>query len=172
MRWRRRGAQVGRAPVGRAPVGRAAVGCAAVGRAAVLGLVLLAGCGRGGPPAVSSPAPPVVVPGSPGAFTEVELEAGTRQVSLSSAEVRTIAPLLAAKGFRPVEALPEYGLDPARARLVYRRRRGSATVLLLGGTTFDDHFVYVMKPSGSSIYTVAADQLRPLLALVGVAVPS
>ncbi|HVA43436.1 MAG TPA: hypothetical protein VNF50_08140 [Acidimicrobiales bacterium] len=139
-----------------------------VGLMAVVALVA-ASCGSAPGPA-SSP-PPVVVPGRASDFSTVYVEAGNRQARLSAAQTAGMVPLLAAKEFRPPEPLADYGLAPARARLVYQARGAGATVLLVGGPTFDYHFIYVMRPGGRSLYTVATGQLAPVLALVGVVAP-
>jgi len=129
-----------------------------------------ASCGSGSAPALSPP--PVLVAGRPGQFGSVTVSAGARQARLSPALVAGVVPLVAAKEFRPPEPLADYGLAPARARLTYRRAAGAPIVLLVGGPTFDDHFIYVMPPGGRLLYTVAAAQLDPVLALVGVMVPA
>lgn len=135
------------------------------------GLAALASsCGSGSTPAL--PPPPVLVAGRPAQFDAVYVSAGDRQARLSPALVNGVAPLVAAKEFRPPEPLAEYGLAPARARLTYRPAGGAPTSLLVGGPTFDDHFIYVMYPGGQALYTVAAGQLDPVLALVGVVVPA
>ena len=131
----------------------------------------LAACG-GGPGAgtANPPPPPVLVKGGAASYTSVVVSAGTRAVALDRGQWSAITPLLAAKSFRPDEPLSSYGLAPPVGRLVLRTRAGATTTLVVGGPTFDNHFVYVSRPGRRLVYTVPADQVRSLLALVGVVV--
>jgi len=138
---------------------------------ALMAVVALLAASCGSTPGPASSPPPVVVPGRAAGFSAVYVEAGNRQTRLSAVQVAGMVPLLAAKEFRPSEPLADYGLAPARARLVYQARGAGASVLLVGGPTFDYHFIYLMRPGGQSLYTVATGQLAPILALVGVVAP-
>ena len=129
-----------------------------------------AGCGSSAK-STSAPAPPVVVPGPAGAYRDINVSAGRREVTLIGAQIGPLVPLVAARSFVPTEPLASYGLDPPAARLTYDRSSGAPLTLLVGSAGFDAHFVYVMDPVGRLVYTVASDQLRAVLAQVGVTVP-
>ena len=131
----------------------------------------LTACGGGHGAAVANPPPPpALVTGGPGSYISVGVSAGSRTVALNRGQWSAITPLLAAKSFRPDEPLSSYGLAPPVARLVLRSRAGTTITLVVGSPTFDNHFIYLARPGGTLVYTVAADQLRSLLALVGVVV--
>lgn len=144
-----------------------------VTRAALVGVLGLAGaaCASSGPSAGSVPVPPLVVPGPASAYASVQISAGVRSVALNQSGWAGIAPLVAARSFSPTEALASYGLAPPAATIEYHRSAGADLTLFVGSAGFDAHFVYVMLPGKSTIYTVAADRLRSLLAEVGVVVP-
>jgi len=130
----------------------------------------LCACGASGPGPPATSAPPVAVPGPASAYTSVALTAGGHEADLDQSRWSAIAPLLAARSFRPPEPLSAYGLDPPVARIVYRRPAGSELTLDIGSADFDAHFVYVKVEGSESVFSVASAQLRPLLAVVGVSI--
>jgi hypothetical protein len=82
-----------------------------------------------------------------------------------------VAPLIAARRLARPEAPASYGLDHPQARLVYRRRAGGELAVEVGAGSFDGHLVYARRTGAVTVYLLAADTLRPYLALVGVALP-
>lgn len=140
-------------------------------RAAATVLVLViagVGCGGGnGRSAGTSTPPPRVVASPASAFASIAVESGGRRVTVPAAARKSLAPLLAARAFPPKEALAEYGLEQPVATLVYRTQGGDVIQVAIGGLTVDGHFRYVRRMGQSTIATVPASTLAPVLALVG-----
>jgi hypothetical protein len=111
----------------------------------------------------------VVVRGSQGAVAALVVEAGGREAVAGASEIARLTPLRAAEGFRPTEPLADYGLAQPLAELTYRFRDGRRARLFVGGLSYDGHFVYVERAGGRRVFTIPTGELRPLLALVGVA---
>jgi hypothetical protein len=66
-------------------------------------------------------------------------------------------------------SLVEYGLDRPQADLTYRPVNGAGPVTVdVGSANFDRHFVYLQRRGRATVYLVAADSLRPALAVVGI----
>lgn len=164
------------------------LGVASFLRAALVlaGALVVTACGTSaasapGAGSGSSGTPAVVVPAAAHGYASVVISAGPRRATLSPGQVSDVVPLRAAKAFIPPEPLSSYGLVPPAARIVFTGSDGAITVIV-GAPTFDSHFVYVMRSGGGSgsvaggaantVYTVPADQLRAVLALVGVNVPA
>jgi len=83
-----------------------------------------------------------------------------------------VAPLLAARTFTAPEPLPDYGLDKPVATVAYVRGGQAVTTLLVGSPDFDAAGFYVREPGGPDVYLVLSDNLRPVLALVGINEPA
>src|SRR5207302_1867737 len=81
---------------------------------------------------------------------------------------KTIEPLLASRAFTRPAPLREYGLDHPQATLTYTNGAGTAADVDIGQPNFDRHFVYAQRRGRPAVYLLAADTLRPVLALVGV----
>jgi len=108
----------------------------------------------------------------PSALTGISVVAATgREAAVPAGEWARVAPLVAARRLSRPEAPAAYGLDHPRARLVYRRRAGGELDVEVGADSFDGHLVYARRATEATVYLLAADTLRPYLALVGVALP-
>ena len=114
-----------------------------------------------------------VVAEGPGAFSRISVVASTgTQAEVPPGQWGALAPLLAARRLAHPEPLASYGLDRPRARLVYRRRAGGELDVELGGPSFDARLVYARRAGDVGVYLLAADSLRTLLSLAGVALPA
>ena len=134
----------------------------------VLGLVLVLGaCGGGSSSSKSATRVPEVVPGSnwPG----ITVTTANQSVEVPVDARQNLTPLLATRLFDRPAPLPEYGLDHPQAALTYRGPAGQALDVEVGQLNFDRHFLYVQRRGESGVYLVPADTLRPVLALVGIA---
>lgn len=117
------------------------------------------------------PAVPVVVAGSASAWPVVTI--GTPSgapVEVPSELRRQLTPLLATRALERPLALADYGLDHPQAQLVYKSPSGATAAVELGQANFDRHFVYAQRQGRPTVYLIAADTLRPVLALVGIEV--
>jgi hypothetical protein len=107
------------------------------------------------------------------ALTGISVVAATgREAAVPAGEWGRVAPLIAARRLARPEAPASYGLEHPQARLVYRRRVGGELDVEVGAGSFDGHLVYARRAGEATVYLLAADTLRPYLALVGVALPS
>jgi hypothetical protein len=136
----------------------------ATATAAVAGLVLV-GCAGS---SAKDPGVPVVVSGSASTWTAVTVSAEGRSVDVSPEARSNLTPLLATRALGRPAALSEYGLDRPQAELTYRGRSGGSAVVQIGNVNFDRHFFYAQRRGRATVYLVAADTLRPALALVGI----
>jgi len=135
-----------------------------VAAAAIL-LLLLAACG-GSSGSGSADKVPEVVSGS--AWTGVTVTNGTRSADVPADARRNLIPLLATRLLDRPAPLSEYGLDHPQAALVYKASSGATVDVDLGQPNFDRHFLYAQRRGRPGVYLVAADTLRPVLALVGI----
>ena len=133
--------------------------------AAALAGLLFAGCG--GSSGSRSPVP-VVVSGQASTWTAVTISAEGHTVDVPSDARGDLTPLLATRALGRPAPLSEYGLDHPQATLSYRSRAGTTTDVDIGQPNFDRHFLYVQRRGQPGVYLVAADALRPVLALVGI----
>lgn len=137
----------------------------------VVALVLalaLGACGSGGGTTTATTLPPNVVPEQASAWTTITVRA-----TASGREARApddlkprVAPLLTGRLLRTVEALSSYGLDSPQATVTYAGR-DTTRVVHVGKATFDGHGYYVQREGDRRVFLVPADQIQPLLALVG-----
>ena len=93
--------------------------------------------------------------------------------SAASADVpvsarKDLTPLLATRVFDHPAPLSEYGLDHPQATLTYKNPAGATVLVDIGQPNFDRHFLYMQRRGDPAVYLVAADSLRPLLAMVGI----
>jgi len=132
-------------------------------------VAVLVACGHTpGPPRVDR-----LVAEGPGAFAAISVVASTgREAAVPRGDWGTVAPLLAARRLTRPEPASSYGLDHPRARLVYRKVAGSEVDVDVGAPSFDGHLVYARLPGRAAVYLLAADALRPLLAMAGVGLPA
>jgi len=130
--------------------------------------LLLVACGHSpGRPAVDR-----LVADGPAGFVGISVVAsGGREAALPRDEWARVAPLLAARRLDHPEPLSSYGLDQPQARLVYRPRAGGRLDVDLGAPSFDGRLLYARPARAAHVYLLAADSLRPLLALAGVVLP-
>lgn len=130
-------------------------------------LVLLAACG-GSSGSGSADKVPEVVSGS--AWTGVTVSNGTTSADVPADARRNLVPLLATRLLDRPATLSEYGLDHPQAALNYKDRSGATADVDIGQPNFDRHFVYAQRRGRPGVYLVPADTLRPVLALVGIAI--
>jgi hypothetical protein len=123
------------------------------------------------PAATTAPVPENVVPEDAADIRRVTLAAGDKTVELTAQQHDAAAPLLTARILQDPLELSEYGLDRPVATVTYERDAGPALVVRVGSATFDARGVYVMRDGDRRVFMALAEQLRPLLALVGVRVP-
>jgi len=136
-------------------------------RVAAAGLalaVLVAACGGGS--SRSTDKVPEVVPGS--SWVDVTVSSATASADVPPDARKNLTPLLATRLLTRPASLSEYGLDHPQATLSYRSRAGTTTDVDIGQPNFDRHFLYVQRRGQPGVYLVAADALRPVLALVGI----
>ena len=133
--------------------------------AGVVCVVVLGACGKGSP---SRPPVPVVVQGGASTWPHVLVQAGGHTAEVGADLSAKLTPLLATRAFTRPEALTVYGLDRPQAQLDYRGTAGRTAVVVIGGLNFDRHFFYAQRPGRATVYLVAADALRPVVALVGI----
>ena len=136
---------------------------------AVLVLLALAGCSthHDATPTTTTRPENVVAQGA-AAFRSIAVSANGRTVTLTHDRAADVAPLLAGRVFDHPDTLATYGLDRPPARLQYTRPDSTVLVLLVGNANFDRHGVYVKRQGEPTVYLTPADQLRPVLALVGI----
>lgn len=135
-----------------------------VAAAAVL-LLMLGACG-GSSRSGSADKVPEVVSGS--AWTGVTVTNGTRSAEVPADARQNLVPLLATRLLDRPAPLSEYGLDHPQAALTYKSSSGGTADVDVGQPNFDRHFVYAQRRGRPGVYLVAADTLRPVLALVGI----
>ena len=133
--------------------------------AAALLLLLLASCG-GSSGSGSADRLPEVVSGS--TWTGVTVTNGTTSADVPADARRNLVPLVATRLLDRPAPLSEYGLDRPQAALTYKASSGATAYVDLGQANFDRHFVYAQRRGRPGVYLVAADTLRPALALVGI----
>ena len=126
----------------------------------------VAACGGGSPKSGSATKVPEVVPGS--AWPGISVTTASASVEVPVDARRDLAPLLATRLLDRPAPRAEYGLDHPQATLTYRGAAGQTLDVDVGQLNFDRHFVYVQRRGQSGVYLVAADTLRPVLALVGI----
>jgi hypothetical protein len=122
--------------------------------------------------AKKAPPPADVVPDPASAFTRIVVSNGSAHAELTVAEFRGVAPLVTGRVFASKESLDAYGLAGTQARLDYFKASGESTTLRIGAPTFDAHGFYVQKAGDPRVYVVPGDNLRPLLARVGLVYPA
>jgi uncharacterized protein DUF4340 len=131
-------------------------------------LLVLAGCGGSGAPATER-VPANVVPERAAAWTAIRVTAaGGPTADVPAALKPKAAPLLTARLLASPEPLTSYGLDAPVATIVYEGATRTRTVAV-GDANFDGHGYYVQRQGDRRVFLVPADQLRPILALVGLA---
>ena len=132
--------------------------------------MLLAACGGGGSngsATTGDTVPPNVVPERATAWTSITVTAASgRSAELPNAMFADAAPLLTGRLFDSPEPLASYGLDAPAATIEYRGT-GRARTILVGKANFDGHGYYVQRTGDPRVFLVPADQLDPLLTLVG-----
>src|SRR5207244_127202 len=117
------------------------------------------------------PAAPVVVEGRASRWASITVVAGDRTADVPGDMWTHLAPLLAARAL-PAPADPsEGGLDRSTARLRWRATDATGVEVVLGATDFNHHLVYATRGTTGPVYLLAADSLRPVLALAGVTLP-
>ena len=144
----------------------------AAAAAGVLGVVGVAGgvaCGAGST-GTRLPGVEAVVDGPASGYSAVTITAGNRTAPLDATERSRLIPLFAARVLVAPEALSSYGLDPPVATLELVRSRNGPRRVDVGDPTFDGRFIYVRRQAESTVFLVAADALRPVLARVGLTV--
>ncbi|MCU1464020.1 MAG: hypothetical protein JWO37_4095 [Acidimicrobiales bacterium] len=141
--------------------------------AAVLVLVPAMACQSGKKAAPAGEPVRIVVAGPVGAYREIAIVAGAARALIQSDAAGPLAPLLAARTVPAAEPLASYGLDPPQARVEYATTTGDRILVEIGHTDFDHHFVYVVRPPDrATVDLVPTSVLAPLLARVGIALPS
>ena len=130
----------------------------------VLALLLAAACGGGS--STAGDKVPEVVSGS--AWADVTVSSATASADVPPDSRKNLTPLLASRLLTRPAALPEYGLDHPQATLSYKSAAGATADVDIGQVNFDRHFLYVQRRGRPGVYLVAADALRPVLALVGI----
>jgi hypothetical protein len=138
-------------------------------RLAGAGVVLaltLAACGGGSSTSGSADTVPEVVSGS--SWVGVRVMGGTGSADVPPDARKKLTPLLATRVFSRPAPLSEYGLDHPQAALTFTAGSGATADVDIGQPNFDRHFLYVQRRGRPSVYLVAADALRPVLALVGI----
>ena len=133
------------------------------GAGAVLALLLSACSGGSSAPADKVPE---VVSGS--AWADVTISSATASAEVPPDARKNLTPLLASRLLMRPPPLSEYGLDHPQATLSYKSGAGATTDVDIGQVNFDRHFLYVQRRGQPGVYLVAADALRPVLALVGI----
>lgn len=161
------------APVGRRGAGR--TGTRHRGRAGTLArslapalLLAVAACGGGGGGATRDTVPPNVVPEKASAWASITVAAADgRRAEVPDALFTTASPLLTGRLFDSPEPLASYGLDTPAATITYTGPSAAARTVLVGAKNFDGRGYYVRREGDPRVFLVPADQLDPLLALVG-----
>lgn len=139
-------------------------------KGAVLALLLtLAACG-GGSSRSTSDKVPVVVPGASSSWTTVTVRTPGSSADVPGDLRSKLTPLLATRLLDRPAPLSEYGLDHPQATLTYTSPTGSTADVDIGQPNFDRHFVYAQRRGRPGVYLLPADNLRPVLALVGIEV--
>ena len=137
----------------------------------VLAVVLaLPACGSGSSQDTTrDTVPPNVVPEGPGAWESITVRrpGGGRVAEVPAALRDRAAPLLTGRLLSAPSALAEYGLDAPMVTVEYVGPSRQRTVVV-GDATFDGHLYYVQRSGDPRVFLVPAEQLDPLLALVGV----
>lgn len=129
-------------------------------------VVLLVGCGGSGDG--GERLPPNVVPERAAAWTSITVRDVTagREAEVPRELRAKASPLLTGRLLSSPEALSSYGLDAPAVTITYRGTARTRTVLV-GDANFDRHGYYVQRQGDDRVFLVPADQLAPLLALVG-----
>ncbi|MBV9286118.1 MAG: DUF4340 domain-containing protein [Acidimicrobiia bacterium] len=130
-------------------------------------LLTLAACGRGTSRSTSDKVP-VVVPGASSTWTTVTVRSPASSADLPADMRSKLTPLLASRLLARPAPLSEYGLDRPQAALTYTNSTGSTAEVDIGQPNFDRHFVYAQRRGRPGVYLLPADNLRPVLALVGI----
>jgi len=130
----------------------------------VVALLLSAACGGGS--STSADKVPEVVSGS--SWADVRVSSATTSAAVPADARKNLTPLLASRLLTRPAPLPEYGLDHPQATLSYKSPTGTTADVDIGQPNFDRHFLYVQRRGRPGVYLVAADALRPVLALVGI----
>jgi hypothetical protein len=134
--------------------------------AAALALLLILGACGGS--SSSTDRVPEVVSGK--AWTGVTVTNGSASADVPAGDRDNLVPLLATRLLDRPASLSEYGLDHPQAALTYKANSGATADVDVGQANFDRHFVYVQRRGRPGVYLVPADTLRPVLALVGIAI--
>jgi hypothetical protein len=143
----------------------------ALAGALVLALVGLGavGCGGDDSPTIAAPPSPVV-PGVPGDYGAITVQAGGRSARVGETVRQALVPLRTARVFDAPESLDEYGLDDPRATVRFAARGTTTPVeLRVGDENFDRSGYYVLRVGDDRVWLVLDDQLDPTLELVGAA---
>lgn len=131
---------------------------------------MLAACGGASDAgsSTSTTLPPNVVPETASAWTSITVTAtaGGRSAAVPRSMFAKASPLLTGRLLSSPEAPSSYGLDAPVATITYTGRTHTRTVLV-GKQNFDGHGWYVQRKGDPRVFLVPADQLDPLLQLVG-----
>ena len=130
-------------------------------------LLALTACG-GGSDDGGATVPPNVVPERASAWSSITVRSNAdgREAEVPAELRRRASPLLTGRLLAAPEPLSSYGLDAPSATVTYRGAERTRTILV-GDTTFDGLAYYVQRQGDPRVFLVPADQLGPLLALVG-----
>jgi hypothetical protein len=133
----------------------------------VLVLVVAAGCGGGSAAPATERVPGNVVPERAAAWTAIRVRAAGGPTADVPAQLKPKAsPLLTARLLASPEPLTSSGLDAPVATIVYEGATRTRTIVV-GNANFDGHGYYVQRQGDRRVFLVPADQLQPILALVG-----
>ena len=140
------------------------------GRVVLLLLALVAvavACGGGGSDDPAQPVIDDVVPEEAEAVVSITVRADGREAVAPDDVRRKASPLLAGRILDTPEPLASYGLDTPDVELVYDLADGPSRTVRIGSANFDRRGYYAVRDGDPRVFLVPADQLRPLLALVG-----
>ena len=133
----------------------------------MIAVVLLIGTACGGGDDSARPVIDDVVPEEASDVVSITVRDGEREAVAPDDVRRRVSPLLAGRILATPEPLESYGLDAPEVTLVYDLREGPSRTIRVGSANFDRRGYYVVRDGDPRVFLVPADQMRPLLALVG-----